>query len=1308
MFKLPQSFFAFLALAALSVPAYSLTIDTAQTFDTSPAWNEDVSITGTGSVVLGSDVLIGQTTNITIDIASGGSLTSNNTKTGNHGTDNSLINYNADPETGRNHEQAILFTGTGTFIKTGTGALAMQSNSYPGTGDYNFSVKFAFSDGALIDIQQGTFRNGGWNNQNWGENKADIRLASGANLDLWDGAGMTIDSLVGAGTVVLGQTGTRVLTIGSAGSTWSEGIPEFSGSTTTDAAKALLIGLKKIGAGTQILSGTWTGGGGFTVSEGTLQIGNGTTGKVNTGSAVSIAEGANLVFDTGESSVLSGVVSGSGNLIVTNGSVSLTNTGNTFNGYWTIGAGGALDSAVKLDMTKGSIAEGAEFYMYVNDNDTTNAYTSAEFSSLRASSAGTVGIATPASTTVAAPAATILSTNTPLNKKGAGTFQLTGTAPDTFTSTINVHEGAISLGSGTTAGALNAAAEITVDAGAQFIYDEGAGTNTVLMNKITGDGALVVASGTLSLTTDTPILASREDGTYGTFNFRLGTSQVIIKDGAKLYAADRVTPSFNNKSGTITVESGGVLELNSTAASNHNADNTVNAVNYTTTLNGSGTILKTGTGAVALLNRNGVGNAVTKVAQGVGGWIDIQQGTIINGGWSTGINWVDNKGSLNVAANTQFNGWDGSGYNVYLDSLTGAGKIYGSHFILGVANNETSAAYGVADNTATFTGTITNDRATILTKRGTGTQILTGVNTYAGATNVEGGVLQIGNGTTGSVSNSKTFNVKSGTLLFKTPTAHTADTLTGAGTVALDGAGQLTVNNMADFSCGTFDVKTASDSVVSNLPANSSTAFHGNVTGNGTVRFNGDTTTSLNLYDATVANTAKLELNGGAYTTGGDLSGAKLNFVGDSTLGIRSDANQIVKDQKWNMTLYIEGNQGNNGRVVPGGAYTSTKTYGDDGLVYDMWQCANNADKATVSGTWMTSNYASMSYLTTINVLEDVSLDFSGQFDDTQGVWVRECYFDGTPKDDAPWVQLLGYAGNCVTNTATGVSLAAGVYQMDVRVCDQGGDRYAMTGVKDADGKNLGIGMRLNGASTYSAMNIDQTTGVLNGSDGKIIVGTPQISGAQTLENAAIDIASGVTVNVEVPAADTNATGYEITSAAITGAGTLRLSNDTEMNVPFKVTDLQTAGNLTVGEKTTVTELTGMVGGNFKVEPQATVDFTIAADATDAPLQVTGTADFGENSIFNITVTGPLADDFQLIPVIQADSLTGMENVTTNITLVDSSAFAFAYFDAETGIYGVQLASASAVPEPAAWLLLVLGISLGFFPPLLAKKSKKG
>ncbi|MBQ6109368.1 MAG: autotransporter-associated beta strand repeat-containing protein, partial [Thermoguttaceae bacterium] len=700
--------------------------------------------------------------------------------------------------------------------------------------------------------------------------------------------------------------------------------------------------------------------------------------------------------------------------------------------------------------------------------------------------------------------------------------------------------------------AINPGVEVEVASGAQFIYNEGAGTNTTLMNKVTGDGALVVASGTLSLTSDTPILSSREHATYGTFNARLGTSQVIIKDGAKLYAADRVTPSFDNKAGTITVESGGVLELNSTAGSGHNGDNTLNGVNYTMTLNGAGTILKTGTGAIALLNREGAGNAVTKVAQGAGGWIDIQQGTLINGGWSTGINWVDNKGSLNVASGTQFNGWDGSGYNVLIDSLTGSGKIYGSHFILGVANNEASTTYGVTDNTATFTGTVTNDRATILSKRGTGTQILTGTNTYTGATNVQGGTLQIGDGTQGSITSSQVFTVTKGaTLAFKTPTAHEAATLSGEGTVSLTNSGTLTVNDATQFTTGSFHVAEATDKVVASTSAN---RYWGTVSGNGTVQLTNATGGELDIRYAKAADNSTLALvGGGSYVVGAADSTGTLAFLDDSTVKI-----QNATAGHWSMKLYTDANNAlsSGGHIDPnavmGTNYSTEKTYGDAGEVYDMWQCANNTNKSDVATNWMTANYSAMSYRTLVTVTEDMTLDFSGQFDDTQGVWVRACDANGNFLDGSEWQTLLNYAGNCAANSATGVSLPAGLYIMDVRVADASGDRYAMTGVKDANGNPLGIGMRINGASSYNSMNIDETCGIVSGSDGKIIAGLINVPGVQTYENSKISIADGKTATFAVTPDDSFVTGYEISSLNVAGQnGTLKLADTSDRSVPY-------------------------------------------------------------------------------------------------------------------------------------------------------------
>ncbi|MBQ9454460.1 MAG: hypothetical protein IJU53_02175, partial [Thermoguttaceae bacterium] len=603
MRKITRSFLLLLVLATLTVQARAdITINDVQQFPAAPAWSDNVNITSTGQAILANNVLIGQTKDITINIASGGVLSMSSTITDNHGVNNILIPAN---------NQSLQFTGTGTFIKLGTGAIAMQNANVTGAGGY--SAKFAFDDGGLIDVQEGTLRNGGYNSQNWASNKGDLRIASGASFDVWDGAAVTVDSLVGAGTIANGTAVAKVLTIGSAGSTWSEGTPEFSGSSQE--SKAAYIGLNKTGTGTQIMTGTWTLGNGLTVSGGTLQFGNGgATGNLNCTSAVTIDSGATLTFNSDATSNISGKVTSSGTMNFTKGTIVLSNPDNVITGNWTVGAGATLSSASKLDITMGTIEAGASFDVNVNDaGSSETSYTSAEFKTLRDNSAGNIGICTGDGQTAKGTAVDVLAKNADLAKSGGGTFQLTGTNTD-FTSKILVNGGGFSLGDGTTTAAINPGVEVEVASGAQFIYNEGAGTNTTLMNKVTGDGALVVASGTLSLTADTPILSSREHATYGSFNARLGTSQVIIKDGAKLYAADRVTPSFDNKSGTITVESGGVLELNSTAGSNHNGDNTLNGVNYTMTLNGAGTILKTGTGAIALLNREGAGNAVTKVA----------------------------------------------------------------------------------------------------------------------------------------------------------------------------------------------------------------------------------------------------------------------------------------------------------------------------------------------------------------------------------------------------------------------------------------------------------------------------------------------------------------------------------------------------------------------------------------------------------------------------------------------------------------------------------------------------------------------
>ena len=125
--------------------------------------------------------------------------------------------------------------------------------------------------------------------------------------------------------------------------------------------------------------------------------------------------------------------------------------------------------------------------------------------------------------------------------------------------------------------------------------------------------------------------------------------------------------------------------------------------------------------------------------------------------------------------------------NVYIDQLTGSGTIGTTYVsqVLYIGNNNGSSTFGgvIENDLPGGSGTIS------LTKNGTGTQVLSGTNTYSGSTTVNSGTLQIGNGTAGSISSSSPLVLGGGTfsLLGKTSgtTAQTVASLatTGGGSV---------------------------------------------------------------------------------------------------------------------------------------------------------------------------------------------------------------------------------------------------------------------------------------------------------------------------------------------------------------------------------------------------------------------------------------------------------------------------------------------------------------------------------------------
>jgi autotransporter-associated beta strand protein len=318
-----------------------------------------------------------------------------------------------------------------------------------------------------------------------------------------------------------------------------------------------------------------------------------------------------------------------------------------------------------------------------------------------------------------------------LIKNGAGVAVLSGA--NSYTGITTVNSGLVLDGIGsTTAGAF--------------------GTFNAAAN------AINISSGA---TVDIDGKASGNDFFYGVTIAGSGTSGqgALINNGASGTSGNRQSPNITLSANATIGGSGDIYMVNGGHASD-----TLNLAGFTLT--------KTGANKFILDNTTVTG----------GGSINIAQGTV-----STYTAGSSASGTAFVLANTAGVTLDASVNSLSIGSLAGGGTT-GGNVTLGA---KTLTVGGDNTSPSAYAGVLSGTGGALI-KTGTGTQILSGTNTYTGTTTVSGGVLLV-NGWIGTNS----ITVQTNAALGGSGVVRGAATVQNGGTLTpgTGGIGRLTISN---------------------------------------------------------------------------------------------------------------------------------------------------------------------------------------------------------------------------------------------------------------------------------------------------------------------------------------------------------------------------------------------------------------------------------------------------------------------------------------------------------------------------------
>jgi autotransporter-associated beta strand protein len=642
---------------------------------------------------------------------------------------------------------------------------------------------------------------------------ADVVFAAtgASNLSTTLGADYTVSTVtLNTGGITIGGANTLTANTTSAlafRDTASSGTNVISANLAGTGA-----GLTKSGAGTLTLSGANTFGGGLILSAGTLNLNSATA----PGSGTITISGGTLDNTSGSAVTLS-----NNNTQSWNGDFSFTGTNNLNLGTGAVALGASRTVTVNGgNLTVGGVISGSSFSLTkagagsltLSGANTYTGGTTLSAGTLNINSASAIGSGsfTISGGTLNNTSGSSVTLSTNNAQTWNGDFAFTGT------NDLNLGNGAVTLGASRTVtvngGILTVGGIIS---GSSLGLTKAGGGTLILGGVNTYTGATTVSGGTLQTSAADRMSDSSAISVSSGATFALGGNETVASiSGAGNYSLGANTLTFGDTS-----------------------NQTVSGM-----ISGTGALVKSGSGSITLSSSNSYSGGTT-----------ISVGTIRIGHDNALGSGSLKLGVSGTTATITFSSTDATDRSISNVLTAFAGSSWNTTFgSAGTGNltfgNTTSVTLGAVrtftvNNSWTSFANAFTGASDGITKAGTGTLMLAGNNTYTGATTINTGTLQIGNGgATGSLSSSSAITVN-GTLVFNRSgdvvqgTNFSSASISGTGSLVQNGAGTLTLNAANTYSGGT--------------TLNTGTLVIGNTTAAGTGTITQSSGSSLLKFDTT-------------------------------------------------------------------------------------------------------------------------------------------------------------------------------------------------------------------------------------------------------------------------------------------------------------------------------------------------------------------------------------------------------------------------------------------------------------------------